>query len=178
MGKVVSTGRWSRGHYFSLSYIANTIKCFLIAITTIITLKCNLILCITGYLSMQSLEDLAWKRLSLKWFFFSLEASIHDQKQSGESILWACIDPQTLSVYLCLECHIYWAKSSWDLLCSPIFPSSYLDIFKCFSKSAHAAGAGMNLSHNHTNIVFHGMGTYFTIMSLHKLAVATLPQPG
>lgn len=50
--KVVSTGRWSSGHYFSLSYIANTIKCFLIAITTIITVKCNLILCITGHLSM------------------------------------------------------------------------------------------------------------------------------
>lgn len=141
MGKVVSTGRWSRGHYFSLSYIANTIKCFLIAITTIITLKCNLILCITGYLSMQSLEDLAWKRQSLKWFLFSLEASIRDPKQSGESIPWACIGPQTLSVYLCLQCHIYWAKSRWGLFWSPILASSCLDIYKCFSESAHAADA-------------------------------------
>lgn len=36
----------------------------------------------------------------------------------------------------------------------------------------------MNLSHNHTNIVSRGMGTYSKITRLHELAVATPPQRG
>lgn len=43
-----------------------------------------------------------------------------DQKQNGEAVLWTFIVSQTFSVYLCLECHIYWAESRWDLSCSQI----------------------------------------------------------
>lgn len=57
-GKVVLMGRQSRAHYFSLSYLANMIKCFLRAITTIITLKCNIILCITGNWRRKLLETI------------------------------------------------------------------------------------------------------------------------
>lgn len=43
---------------FLLSYLTNTIKCFLIAITALITLKCNIILCITGNLRRKLLETI------------------------------------------------------------------------------------------------------------------------
>lgn len=49
-----------------------------------------------------------------------MEASMSDQKQSGEAVLWTCIFSQTFSVYFCLECHIYWAESRWDLSCHQI----------------------------------------------------------
>lgn len=51
-----------------------------------------------------------------------------DQKQSGEAILWTCIVSPTLSVYLCLECHIYWAESRWDLSFSQILtPQAFVN---------------------------------------------------
>ena len=69
--------RWaeSHKHYFSLFYLANTIKCFLKAKTTIITVKCNIILCISGNWRRTLSETiiLTWITPSLKWFLISFK---------------------------------------------------------------------------------------------------------
>lgn len=169
---MVSTGRWSRAHYFSLSYIANTIKCFLIAITTIITLKCNLILCITGYLSMQSLEDIAWKRLSSNDFSFLWKLPYATRSKVGNQSsgpVWVLKHWVFICVY---NVTFIGPKVGGTCFVAPSRPHLSLTFINVFLKAL------MNLSHNHTNIVSHGMGTHSKITRLHALAVATLPQRG
>lgn len=84
-----------------------------------------------------------------------------------------------------------WLEAKWginplglcwssNIECLFVFRMSHLTLtfINVFLKALMQQALWMNLSHNHTNIVSHGMGTYYTITSLHELAVATLPQRG
>lgn len=112
---------------FLLSYLTNTIKCFLIAITALITLKCNIILCITGNLRRKLLETIrpqlenAITKVIYDFLQISLKASC-SLKLSREGNIPVDVHSSsyTESLFVFRMSRFFWAENGWDPFCGLI----------------------------------------------------------